>query len=62
MGKLQELSEKPVGVKIVISTLENFKEYAYEIKARIDEDRAYLDFLTIDGGDGGSVTAPREMI
>jgi len=62
VGNLQELSEKPVGVKIVISTLENFKEYAYEIKTRIDDGRAYPDFLTIDGGDGGSATAPREMM
>ncbi len=62
VGKLQSLSEKPVGIKIVISTVENFQEYAQEIKVRIDEGRAYPDFLTIDGGDGGSATAPREMM
>lgn len=62
MGKLQELSEKPVGAKIVISTDENFREYAQELKTRIDEGRPYPDFLTIDGGDGGSATAPREMM
>ncbi len=62
VGKLQALSEKPVGIKIVISTDENFREYAQEIKKRIDEGRAYPDFLTIDGGDGGSATAPREMM
>jgi len=62
VGRLQELSEKPVGVKIVISTAENFREYAQEIKERIDKGRAYPDFLTIDGGDGGSATAPREMM
>ena len=62
VGELQELSEKPVGIKIVISTLENFQEYAKEIQTRIDEGRAYPDFLTIDGGDGGSATAPREMM
>jgi len=62
VGKLQKLSEKPVGIKIVISTTENFDEYAQELKRRIDEGRAYPDFLTIDGGDGGSATAPREMM
>ena len=62
IGKLQELSEKPVGVKIVISTKENFQEYSKEIKKRIEEGRAYPDFLTLDGGDGGSATAPREMM
>jgi len=62
VGRLQELSEKPVGIKIVISTLENFQEYAQEIKTRVNEGRVYPDFLTIDGGDGGSATAPREMM
>jgi len=62
IGKLQELSEKPVGVKIVISTRENFQEYSKEIKKRVAEGRAYPDFLTLDGGDGGSATAPREMM
>lgn len=62
IGKLQKLSEKPVGIKIVISTKENFQEYSKEIKKRIDEGRAYPDFLTLDGGDGGSATAPREMM
>jgi len=62
VGKLQALSEKPVGMKIVISTEENFEVYAQEIKKRIDEGSTYPDFLTIDGGDGGSATAPREMM
>ena len=62
IGKLQELSDKPVGIKIVISTKESFREYAKEIKKRVEENRAYPDFLTIDGGDGGSATAPREMM
>jgi glutamate synthase domain-containing protein 2 len=60
--KLQKLSEKPVGVKIVISTRENFQEYSKEIKRRVDSGRGYPDFLTLDGGDGGSATAPREMM
>jgi len=62
VGKLQELSGKPVGIKIVISTKENFQAYAKEIEKRVAEGRAYPDFLTIDGGDGGSATAPREMM
>jgi glutamate synthase domain-containing protein 2 len=62
IGELQKLSDKPVGVKIVISTKENFQEYSKEMKKRIDEGRPYPDFLTLDGGDGGSATAPREMM
>ena len=62
VGKLQALSEKPVGIKIVISTIENFQEYSEEIKRGIEQNKPYPDFLTIDGGDGGSATAPREMM
>ena len=63
IGKLQELSEKPVGVKIVISDIENIEPYAQEIKKRIDEGNdKYPDFISIDGGSGGSATAPLEMM
>jgi len=62
VGELQQLSQKPVGIKIVISTIKNFQEYSHEIERRIVENRPYPDFLTIDGGDGGSATAPREMM
>jgi len=63
IGRLQELSDKPVGVKIVISDLENIEPYAKEIKRRIDAgDSRYPDFISIDGGSGGSATAPIEMM
>ncbi|MBE0515536.1 FMN-binding glutamate synthase family protein [Sulfurimonas sp.] len=63
MGRLKELSDKPVGVKIVISSKDTFLEYAYLIKKRVEEgSRAYPDFITIDGGDGGSGAAPLEMM
>ncbi|MGB5791545.1 glutamate synthase-related protein [Poseidonibacter sp.] len=63
IGRLQELSEKPVGVKIVISDLENIEPYVKEIKKRIDEGNdKYPDFISIDGGSGGSATAPIEMM
>jgi len=63
IGRLKELSLKPVGAKIVISSQENFDEYANLIKKRIDTNsNAYPDFITIDGGDGGSGAAPLEMM
>ena len=63
IGKLKELSSKPVGVKIVISSQEGFEEYANLIKSRIDKKlNSYPDFITIDGGDGGSGAAPLEMM
>ncbi len=63
VGELQELSEKPVGIKIVISDYENIEPYAQEIRKRIDEgNSAYPDYISIDGGSGGSATAPIEMM
>lgn len=63
MGRLKELSQKPVGVKIVISSQDSFDEYANLIKKRVDAgSSAYPDFITIDGGDGGSGAAPLEMM
>ncbi len=62
VGRLQLLSEKPVGIKIVISTKENFDIYADELQKRIEEGGSYPDFLTLDGIDGGSGAAPMEMM
>ena len=62
ISELQELSGKPVGYKIVISTKEDFETYAKALKARKEAGKSITDFLTIDGGDGGSATAPLEMM
>lgn len=63
IGRLKSLSEKPVGVKIVISSKKAFQEYADLIADRIKAgSHAYPDFITIDGGDGGSGAAPLEMM
>ena len=63
IGELKKLSDKPVGVKIVISSQKAFQEYADLIAARIKENSdAYPDFITVDGGDGGSGAAPLEMM
>lgn len=62
ISRLQELSGKPVGFKIVISTREDFEVYAKALKARKEQGKSISDFITIDGGDGGSATAPLEMM
>ncbi|QOP46583.1 FMN-binding glutamate synthase family protein [Sulfurimonas paralvinellae] len=63
MGRLKKISQKPVGVKIVISSAAAFDEYAQLIKTRVDAGSdAYPDFITIDGGEGGSGAAPLEMM
>jgi len=62
VAKLQDISDKPVGFKIVISDKESFEEYAKAIALRKKEGKSIVDFITIDGGDGGSATAPLEMM
>jgi len=62
IGHLQNLSGKPVGFKIVISSEESFELYAKALKERVDNGKSIPDFMTIDGGDGGSATAPLEMM
>ncbi len=63
IGRLKTLSQKPVGVKIVLSSKENFLEYADLLKQRIEANsHAYPDFITIDGAHGGSGAAPLAMM
>ncbi|WP_353662064.1 FMN-binding glutamate synthase family protein [Hydrogenimonas sp. SS33] len=63
IGRLKRVSGKPVGVKIVISSRDDIIPIAEAIRQRIDaRSPDYPDFLTIDGGEGGSGTAPLEMM
>lgn len=63
VGRLQKLSGKPVGIKIVISDKQNIEPYAKEIRKRVDAGiDAYPDYITLDSGSGGSATAPLEMM
>ncbi len=59
IAKLQLLSKKPVGIKIVISSRESIEEIAKEMQRRKKKKLEGIpDFITVDGGDGGSATAP----
>jgi glutamate synthase domain-containing protein 2 len=59
IGRLQKLSGKPVGFKIVVSSKEQFEDYANEIKFRKENNIDGIpDFISVDGGDGGTATAP----
>ncbi len=60
--KLQMLSGKPVGFKTIISDREGFAPIAAEIRKRLAQNRSIPDFITIDGGEGGSATAPIELM
>ena len=59
VAKLQALSKKPVGIKIIISSRDSIESIAIEMKRREDNQIAGIpDFITVDGGDRGSATAP----
>ena len=60
--KLQKLSQKPVGFKIVISDAEAIDEMAQALAKRKEEGRSLPDFITVDSGEGGSATAPLELM
>ncbi len=60
--KLQNLSKKPVGFKIVISDSSAVEEMAKEIASRKSAGKNIPDFITIDSGEGGSATAPLELM
>ncbi|WP_457749273.1 glutamate synthase-related protein [Sulfurimonas sp.] len=59
---LQKLSQKPVGFKIVISDANSVDDLASKIAQRKKEGRNIPDFITIDSGEGGSATAPLELM
>ena len=62
IGKLQEISKKPVGVKIVISDA-NVVDQIFEAAAKRKEAGLPLpDFISVDSGEGGSATAPLELM
>ncbi len=62
IGELQKASGKPVGIKIVISDYNNIVPIAKEIKRRVKLNLPYPDYISIDGGSGGSATAPLDMM
>jgi len=62
VGKLQKLSKKPVGFKIVISDANEVAGMAALIEERKKQGKSIPDFITVDSGEGGSATAPLELM
>lgn len=62
IGKLQVVSGKPVGMKIVISDDTNVRTLVQAISQRKSEGKSIPDFITVDSGEGGSATAPLELM
>ncbi len=62
IGKLQEISEKPVGIKIVISDAEEIDRIVRLAALHKEKGLPLPDFITVDSGEGGSATAPLELM
>jgi len=62
VGRLQEISGKPVGLKIVISDANVADEVIAAVAKRKEEGKPLPDFIAVDSGEGGSATAPLEMM
>ncbi|MCI6988987.1 MAG: FMN-binding glutamate synthase family protein [Campylobacter sp.] len=62
VAKLKNLSDKPVGFKIVISDIKEVEKMCEKLKSRMDNGKDLPDFITIDGADGGSGAAPLELM
>ncbi|MGV6801682.1 MAG: FMN-binding glutamate synthase family protein [bacterium] len=60
VAKLRELSGKPVGIKTVLGRLDWIDGLCGVIKLR--GEAAAPDFITLDGGDGGTGAAPLALI
>lgn len=59
---LQTLSQKPVGFKIVISGREEIDDMIALLAQRKAQGHSMPDFITVDSGEGGSATAPLELM
>jgi len=62
VDKLQKISKKPVGMKIVISDADAMEEMILVMKKRKEEGKSLPDFISVDSGEGGSATAPLELM
>ncbi len=62
IGTCQEISGKPVGMKIVVSDSKQIEDMAKIIADRKQLDKSIPDYIAIDSGEGGSATAPLELM
>lgn len=62
IGNLQKISAKPVGMKIVVSDIKDVEKMVIIMRERFERRDSIPDFITVDGGDGGSATAPLELM
>ena len=62
IGKCQEVSGKPVGMKIVVSDAQHVEDMTLLMVERKKVGKSIPDYIAIDSGEGGSATAPLELM
>lgn len=62
IGTCQEISGKPVGMKIVVSDTKQIEDMVKILANRKKDGKAIPDHISIDSGEGGSATAPLELM
>ena len=62
IGTCQEVSGKPVGIKIVVSDSKQIEDMVGMLAYRKKEGKSTPDYIAIDSGEGGSATAPLELM
>ena len=60
IAHVREVTGKPVGIKTVVGAEEPFRDFFMAIKARGESSAP--DFITLDGGEGGTGAAPMPLI
>jgi len=58
--RIRRISGRPTGIKLVVGNLKPFAELLDEINRR--GEKSAPDFITLDGGDGGTGAAPMPLI
>jgi len=60
IGRVREISGRPTGIKLAIGDMRPLHEFIAAIKKRGAD--AAPDFITLDGGDGGTGAAPMPLL
>ncbi len=58
LRRVQEVSQLPVGIKLCIGFLDEFRELVREMKRQ----NVFPDYIALDGGEGGTGAAPKAFM
>ena len=56
--RLRELSDKPIGIKLVVGNINDLKKLIHEMVSS----NIIPDFITVDGGEGGTGATYQELV